>query len=114
MHSHSPDKGTVTLQSELRKHEFFMAMIAVAVYLNITCSAKQGQSAARARGRRGSVQLSPAEALQKLYDEAFFPYIEKHLDGTSIKAALGTDEVLLLFKEKDEELQQVFTLYGDR
>jgi hypothetical protein len=31
------------------------------------------------------------------YDDAFFPYIEKHLDGTSIKSALGTDEVLLLY-----------------
>jgi hypothetical protein len=66
MHSHSPDKGTVTMTSELRKHEFFLAMIAVAMYLNIDLAKKGGSSAARARGRRNSVTLTPAEAVQKL------------------------------------------------
>jgi len=114
MNSHQTGKGKITMSSELRRPEFFLSMVSVAVYLNITLTSKKGEASAKARGRKSKTTLSPSEALQKLYDEAFFPYIEKHLDGTSIKAALGTDEVLLLFKEKDEDLSTVFTLYGDR
>ncbi len=115
--SHDGHEGNPNnpLSRELHQHEFFVAIIATAVYLNITLKSKGGRSSvAAARGRRGSQKITPSTAVETLYDGAFRPYIEKHLEGTSIKAALGTDEVLLLFKENDEKLRHVFRIYGDR
>ena len=106
-------QGTVTLQSELHQHEFFVSMIAVAVFLKIRMKRGGRSSIAKARGARGKV-ITPSEAVRQIYDDKFVPYIGKYLIGPSIKAALGTDEVLLLFKQHDEKLRTIFRIYGDR
>mmetsp|Transcript_28754 Transcript_28754/g.54282 ORF Transcript_28754/g.54282 Transcript_28754/m.54282 type:complete len:599 (+) Transcript_28754:58-1854(+) len=107
--------GQVTLQSELHIHEFLLAIIDLAVFLNISLAQKGGRSSvAKARGGKKKKVLSPSEALEKLYEDALQPYIQKVALGPSIKSALGTDEVLLLFRENDINLRKVFTIYGER
>jgi len=70
-------------------------------------------SIARARGARGKT-VTPSDAFKELYNERFVPYVEKNLFGPSIKSALGTDEVLLLYQQHDEELTFVYYMYRDR
>ncbi|GMH95515.1 hypothetical protein TL16_g13177 [Triparma laevis f. inornata] len=107
--------GQVTLQSELHIHEFLLAIIDLAVFLNISLAQKGGRSSvAKARGGKKKKLLSQSEALEKLYEDALQPYIQKVALGPSIKSALGTDEVLLLFREHDEELKKTFRIYGER
>ena len=95
-------------------HDFLNALINVAVYRYIISASTRRSSAAAARGGKKAARLNPLEAVTKLYDDHLKPYIEANLAGTSIKSAIASDEVLLIFKEKEEPLSKVFAIYGDR
>jgi len=106
---HDEDGG-----NELHQHDFFNAVINVAVYKYIITASKSRSSVTKVRGGGRNAKLNPLEAITKLYDEHLRPYIEANLAGTSIKSAIASDEVLLIFKEREEQLSRVFSIYGDR
>mmetsp|Transcript_9988 Transcript_9988/g.20389 ORF Transcript_9988/g.20389 Transcript_9988/m.20389 type:complete len:557 (+) Transcript_9988:97-1767(+) len=113
-HVHDAEtQGQVTLQSEMHQHEFFIGIIAVAVFIKIRMKKGGRSSIARARGARGKT-VTHSDALKEVYNERFVPYIEKNLFGPAIKAALGTEEVLLLYQQHDEELTFIYNMYRDR
>ncbi|GMI12542.1 hypothetical protein TrRE_jg1844, partial [Triparma retinervis] len=84
----SETQGTVTLQSEMHQHEFFIGMIAVSVYLKIRMKKGGRSSIARARGARGKT-VTHVEAFAQVFSENLAPYIQRHLFGPAIKSALG-------------------------
>ena len=73
-------------------------MINVAIFKYITGAKKSSVAAARGGGKKKS-KLNTCEALQRLFDDHLKPYIEANLAGTSIKSAIASDEILLIFKE---------------
>ena len=117
LESHVQDeetKGQVTLQSELHLHEFLLTVIGMSVFLLIDLTTKTGRSSiAKVRGKKQKL-LTASEAVEKMYLDSFQPYIQKVALGPSIKAALSTDEILLLFNENDGDLKKVFSIYGER
>ena len=100
--------------NEFHQHDFFISLVNVAVHKYITSGRGRSNSVAAARGGKRAAKLNPVEALTKLFEDHLRPYIEANLAGTSIKSAIASDEVLLIFKEKEEELSKVFSIYGDR
>jgi hypothetical protein len=107
--------GSITIQSEMHQHEFFLSLVRLAVFKHITIPEKMKKSSMyQGAGLNSRGELTPSKALEELHRECFKPYIDKELAGTSIKTAIGTEEILLIFKESDMQLRQVFSSYSNR
>jgi hypothetical protein len=114
-------RGSVTIQSEMHQHEFFLSLIRLSIFKHITIPEKQKKSSmyqgagsgSSGKANNGEV-MTASQALEEMHRESFKPYIDKELAGTSIKTAIGTEEILLIFKESDMQLRQVFSAYSNR
>lgn len=105
-----------SIHSEIRRHEFFVSLIKIAIYKLITIPKKE-ISKMRKKGYEVSVAKAtmptvPA-ALERIYQDYLYPVLKKMPAGSKMRDALGSDEVLLLFHQHLKQLSNVFEEYAE-
>lgn len=114
------EKETVSaanIHSEIHLFEFFLSLIKIAIFKYITLIKKK-VAMLKKKGHQASIAKastpSPYEAVKMLYYDFLEPFIDTKPSGASIRAALGSDEVLLLLYENIENLSHVFQKYSSQ
>mmetsp|Transcript_9929 Transcript_9929/g.21489 ORF Transcript_9929/g.21489 Transcript_9929/m.21489 type:complete len:545 (+) Transcript_9929:163-1797(+) len=113
----SKSKGVrPSIHSEIRRHEFFVALVKIAILKNITIRRKE-ISKLRKKGHQVSVAKakvpSPPEALEMIYEEFLSPVLDKMPAGCKMRAAVGSDSVMILFYDNLTQLAECFEKYAE-
>ena len=117
-HIISEDKArsSANIHTEIHKYEFFVSLIKIGIYKYVTL-AKKRAALLRKKGHNRSHSKtstpSHSQALEMLYDEYLQPVIDKLQLGSTMKASLGSDEVLLLLHEHLNDLSATFCNYAE-
>eukprot|EP00957_Ditylum_brightwellii_P160513 12219304-Ditylum_brightwellii.AAC.1 len=105
-----------SIHSEIHQHEFFISLIKLATFKYIVL-AKKKVAMLRRKGHEASISKASTptlfQAIEILYHDSLKPVIDKILTGVSMKATLGSDEVLLLFHENLDNLAAAFCSYAE-
>mmetsp|Transcript_29279 Transcript_29279/g.70663 ORF Transcript_29279/g.70663 Transcript_29279/m.70663 type:complete len:544 (-) Transcript_29279:133-1764(-) len=101
-----------SIHSEIYRHEFFVALIKISILRNITIPKKL-----RKKGHRVSISAaklpSAPEALEMIYHEYLAIVLEKMPAGSKMRAAVGSESVMILFYDNLVQLTKCFEKYAD-
>ena len=105
-----------SIHSEIRRYEFFVALIKISIYKNVTLPKKE-----LAKLRRAGAQVSIAKAnlpsapkaLEMIYAEFLSPVLDNMPAGSKMREALASDSVMLLFFDRLSPLSKVFEKYAE-
>lgn len=107
---------TANIHSEIHQYEFFVCIIKIAYYKYVTLEKKK-MALEKKKGNQASTisktkTPSIIKSVEMLYNDCLKHFIESKPAGTTMKAALGSDEVLLTFFEHLQDLSFVFQIYS--
>ena len=109
--------GRPSIHSEIHRHEFFVALIKIAILKNVTIPKKEA-----ARLRKKGMQVSSIsktklpsapEALEMIYEDFLSPVLEHMPAGSKMRAAVGSDSVMILIYDNLTELAKSFEKYAE-
>ena len=104
-----------SIHTEIRRYEFFVALLKIAILKNITLP-KRELSRLRKKGHQVSISKAnlptPPRALEMIYDEFLSPVLEKMPAGRPMRAAVGSDSVLILMYDNLDKLARSFEKYS--
>jgi len=103
-----------SIHSEIRRYEFFVALIKISILKNITLP-KRELSKQRRLGKEVSISRAnlptAPRALMMIYEEYLLPVLEKMPAGKKMREAVGSDSVLILYYDNLENLVKCFEKY---
>jgi len=107
--------GSVNVHSEMKRHEFFLSLVKVALYKYVTLEkrriAKLKKMGLENSYSHGDVP-SPPQAFERLFAEYLKPSIVR-IGGLMVREYIGSDEILLFLHEKLEGLAAAFNFYSE-
>ena len=103
-----------SIHSEIRRYEFFVALIKISILKNITLP-KRELSKQRRLGKEVSISRAnlptAPRALEMIYEEYLMPVLEKMPAGKKMREAVGSDSVLILYYDNLDKLVKCFEKY---
>lgn len=103
-----------SIHSEIRRYEFFVALIKISILKNITLP-KRELSKQRRLGKEVSISRAnlpqAPRALEMVYEEYLMPVLEKMPAGKKMREAVGSDSVLILYYDNLDNLVKCFEKY---
>jgi len=105
-----------SIHSEIHRHEFFVALIKIAIYKNITLKRKE-ISKLRKKGHQVTLSIaklpSASKALEMIYHDFLSPVLENMPAGSKMRTAVGSDNVMILFYDNLTQLSAVFAQFAE-
>lgn len=104
-----------SIHSEIRRPEFFVSLIRIAILKGITLPKKELLKL-RKKGHEVSLMISKLpnapDALASVYEEYLSPVLEKMPAGSKMRAALASESVMILFYDNLSQLAKGFGVYA--
>jgi hypothetical protein len=115
IHNWNGKRAKPTIHSEISRHEFYVALIKIAILKNITLP-KKDIAKLRKKGQTISAEKAVIptvpSALEMIYHDYLYPVLTKMPAGSKMRDAVNSDEVLLLFHSHMSQLSKAFEKYA--